>query len=89
MGPVTLIYFGSSFIWPNAFSAAFTPFGEIAGYAGALYGSFQVGGAAALGGLSSCLPHTHPLVFSSIVFLSSVVAWSIYEKVVDRLLDEK
>ena len=49
--PIILFYFGSTFIWPNAFATAFTPFGTIAGYTAALYGSMQVGGAAALGGL--------------------------------------
>ena len=81
MIPVTFIYFGSSFIWPNAFSIAFTPFGNIAGYVGSLYGSFQIGGAFALGGLSSLLPDTL-FVFATIVVGSSLIAWIFFEKCV-------
>ncbi|MBX3708921.1 MAG: multidrug effflux MFS transporter [Gammaproteobacteria bacterium] len=43
VAPILLFYFGSTFIWPNAFAIAFTPFGKIAGYAGALYGFMQTG----------------------------------------------
>lgn len=28
--PIFIFYYGSTFIWPNAFSLAFTPFGHIA-----------------------------------------------------------
>lgn len=80
--PVILFYFGSTFIWPNAFAMAFTPFGKIAGYAGALYGSMQLGGAAALGGLMSYLPNETPLSLGLVMLGASVSAWLIYEYVV-------
>jgi hypothetical protein len=80
--PVILFYFGSTFIWPNAFATAFTPFGKIAGYAGALYGSMQLGGAAALGGLMSYLPNETPFSLGSLMLVASICSWLIYERVV-------
>jgi Bcr/CflA subfamily drug resistance transporter len=77
-----LMVFGSTFIWPNIFSAAFTPFGHIAGYAGALYGFMQIGGGALMGSLMSFLPDKNPLP-QAIVFMSSgLIAWGIYRYVV-------
>lgn len=49
VAPTILFFFSSSFIWPNAFATAFTPFGKIAGYAGALYGFMQISGGGVLG----------------------------------------
>ena len=80
MIPVTLFYFGSTFIWPNAFSTAFTPFGKIADYAGALYGSMQIGGAAVLGSLVSFLPDTNQVPLSLIFIFAPALAWVIYEQ---------
>ncbi|CCB88363.1 multidrug effflux MFS transporter [Simkania negevensis] len=71
-------YFGSTFIWPNAFSMAFTPFGEIAGYAGALYGSMQIGGAAALGSLVSFLPDQNQLPLAIVFIVAPSLAWGIF-----------
>lgn len=82
VAPVILFYFGSTFIWPNAFATAFTPFGKIAGYAGALYGSMQIGGAAALGGFMSYLPNETPLSLGLVMLGSSVASWLIYEYIV-------
>lgn len=77
---IIAFYFGSTFIWPSAFSTAFTPFGEIAGYAGALYGAMQIGGAAAIGSLVSFLPATTPIPLSLTFILGSLLSLILYNK---------
>lgn len=77
--PIILFYFGSTFIWPNAFAIAFTPFGEIAGYAGALYGFMQISGAAVIGGIVSHLPTTTQVPLAMTIMVASLLAWLIYE----------
>lgn len=77
--PIVLFYFGSTFIWPNAFAIAFTPFGQIAGYAGALYGFMQIGGGAVMGILMSYLPETNQLPLALTMLLCSICAWGIFE----------
>lgn len=77
--PVIVFYFGSTFIWPNAFAAAFTPFGEIAGYAGSLYGFMQIGGAAVVAGAMSYLPDDNQEAFAIVLTLLSVASWLVYE----------
>ncbi|MCE2705751.1 MAG: hypothetical protein LW807_01560 [Proteobacteria bacterium] len=49
--PIILLYFGSGFVWPNAFAIAFTPFGHIAGYANSIYSFMQLCGGALLSNL--------------------------------------
>lgn len=83
-GPAILFYFGSSFIWPNAFATAFTPFGKIAGYAGALYGFMQLGGGAVLGGLVSYLPESSQIPLACVMLFASIFAWVFYEKLVPK-----
>lgn len=80
--PIVLFHFGATFIWPNAFATAFTPFGKIAGYAGALYGFMQIGGAAVLGGIASYLPNTNPISLAFIMLLAPALSWAIYEFIV-------
>lgn len=80
--PVILFYFGSSLIWPNAFATAFTPFGKIAGYAGALYGFMQVGGGAVVGGIISHLPALNQFPLALVMSIAPVLAWLVYEFVV-------
>jgi Bcr/CflA subfamily drug resistance transporter len=80
--PFILFYFGSTFIWPNAFATAFTPFGKIAGYTGALYGSMLIAGAAVIGGIVSHLPANSQLPLALIILAASGFAWIIYEGVV-------
>jgi len=77
--PTILFYFGSTFIWPSTFATAFTPFGKIAGYAGALYGFLQIGGAAVLSGIASHLPNTSPMPLALIMLGTSVFSFTIYE----------
>lgn len=80
--PAILFYFGSTFIWPNAFATAFTPFGHIAGYAGALYGFMQISGGALIGTLIVYLPETDQIPLGFVMLISSILAWVIYEKVI-------
>lgn len=80
--PIILFYFGSTFIWPNAFATAFTPFGDIAGYAGALYGFMQLSGGAVIGSLMAYLPHADQLPLALVIIGASLLAWIIYERVV-------
>ncbi len=81
MFPVVLFYFGSTFIWPNAFAMAFTPFGEIAGYAGALYGFMQICGAAVISALVAYLPNSNPMIFGLVMLFSSLTAWGVFETI--------
>jgi Bcr/CflA subfamily drug resistance transporter len=82
IAPIILFYFGSTFIWPNAFATAFTPFGKIAGYAGALYGAMQIGGAAVIGAVVSHLPAQTQIPLALVILLASGLAWLIYEGIV-------
>ena len=79
MAPIILFVFGSTFIWPNAFATAFTPFGHIAGYAGALYGFLQIGGAATLASFVAYLPSDNQLPLSLVMIIAVSAAWLIYE----------
>lgn len=79
--PMVLFYFGSTFIWPNAFATAFTPFGQIAGYAGALYGFMQIGGGAAMSALITYLPETNQVPLALVFIFASILAWLIYESI--------
>ena len=82
--PIFLFYFGSTFIWPNAFAQAFTPFGDIAGYAGTVYGTMQIAGGAVIGGIVSHLPDANQLPLATVFIVASIAAWFIYEIVVHR-----
>lgn len=77
--PGILFYFGSTFIWPNAFATAFTPFGKIAGYAGALYGFMQICGGAVISWLISFLPGTNQIPLGITFIVCSFTSWVIYE----------
>jgi DHA1 family bicyclomycin/chloramphenicol resistance-like MFS transporter/DHA1 family 2-module integral membrane pump EmrD-like MFS transporter len=79
IAPMSLFYFGSTFIWPNAFATAFTPFGDIAGYAGSLYGFMQIGGAACIGALITQLPMQNQIPLAGVMLVASLLAWSVYE----------
>lgn len=77
--PNLLFFFSSSFIWPNAYAKAFTPFGKIAGYAGALYGFMQIGGAAVLGSILAYLPDNNQLSIGYVVIICSILAFTSFE----------
>jgi DHA1 family bicyclomycin/chloramphenicol resistance-like MFS transporter/DHA1 family 2-module integral membrane pump EmrD-like MFS transporter len=80
VAPVILFYFGVTFIWPSAFAGAFGPFGKMAGYAGALYGCMQIGGAAVIGTLISYLPHQNQTALALIFIGTSLSAWLIVDR---------
>ena len=84
MLPIVWFYFGATFIWPNAFAIAFTPFGAIAGYAGALYGFMQICGAAVFAGMISYLPDHNQVPLAIVMIVIPVIAWIIFEKKVVR-----
>lgn len=77
--PTAIFFYGSSFIWPNAFATAFAPFGHMAGYAGALYGTTQVGGGAVLASIFSYLPDDNQLIFSVVITFAAIFSWILYE----------
>lgn len=77
--PLIIFYFGSTFIWPNAFATAFTPFGHIAGFAAALYGFMQICGAGVLAALMTYLPHHNAIPLATVMLCASALAWLIYE----------
>lgn len=80
--PIAIFFYGSSFIWPNAFATAFSPFGHMAGYAGALYGTTQIGGGAVLSSVFSYLPDDNQLIFSIVITFAAIFSWLLYELVV-------
>lgn len=80
--PILLFYFGTTFIWPNVFATAFTPFGKIAGYAGALYGFMQISGGSVLGGIMSFLPNDNQFHLGLTMLLAPLISLLIYECVV-------
>ncbi len=82
--PVIIFYFGSTFIWPNAFAVAFTPFGKIAGYAGGLYSFMQLGGGALLGSLISYLPSNNQMPLALVMTICSIASWMIYERIPNK-----
>lgn len=87
MVPIILFYFGSTFIWPNAFAIAFTPFGKIAGYAGAMYGFMQIGGAAVIGSIVAHLPSSNQIPLALVIIITSLLAWLVYEAIVSDKLN--
>ncbi len=77
--PMFLLIFGVTFIWPNAFTGAFSPFAKIAGYAAAIYGAVQLGGAAVIGSIISLMPDTNQIPLALIFMISPILAWLVFE----------
>lgn len=75
MLPMVVFYVGSTMIWPNAFAIAFTPYGDIAGYAASLYGVIQLGGGALISAVISQFPDVdqRPLGIVIIVAVSGAL----------------
>lgn len=71
--PVLLFHFGTTFIWPNAFAGAFSPFGHIAGYSGALYGCMQIGGGAVVGAIAAHIPTGSQLPLACVFISVSIL----------------
>lgn len=77
--PMMMFSFGATFIFPNAFAESFTPFGDRAGYASAIYGSMQIGGGSLFGMLISYLPDENQFYLAVIMLVCSSIAWLLYE----------
>lgn len=84
MIPIFIFYFGSTLIWPNAFATAFTPFGEIAGYAGSLYGFMQLVGGAIMGSIAAHLPETDQRLLALLMVMTASFSLFIYQRIVDQ-----
>lgn len=78
--PVIFLYFGSSFIWPNAFSIAFSPFGNIAGYASAVYSLIQLSGGAIIGSLVTSLPSHTATPLGVVIIVAAAIAMVIQQR---------
>lgn len=76
---IFIFIFGGTLIWPNSFSRAFAPFGSIAGYAGSLYSSMQLGGGAIIGWISAFLPDDRVYPLAIVLMLTSLMAWLLFE----------
>lgn len=79
VAPTIIFFFGAAFIWPNAYAAAFTPFGKIAGYAGALYGFMQISGGGVLGSILAYLPDENQLSMGYVMIICAVFAFISFE----------
>ena len=73
-----LFYFGTVFIWPNAFACVMTPFGKIAGYTGACYSALQLGGGALVSAIAAHIPAHTPVPFAVIILVCTSGAWAVY-----------
>ena len=81
--------FGTTLIWPNAFSRAFAPFGSIAGYAAGLYSSMQLGGGAAIGWISAFIPDDKLYPLGIVFILTGLSAWLLFEGVVKNCIKKE
>lgn len=80
--PMILCFFGSTFIWPNAFSIALQPFPHIAGYAGVSYRFMLLAGGAIIGSLIAYLPHFTAIPLACVLIACTALAWIVYERMV-------
>jgi len=71
---ILVFYLGSGLLWPNAFAIAFRPFAKNAGYAGAMYSCFQIGGGAIIGSLAAKLPHSNFYVLGIILAGAAILS---------------
>jgi Bcr/CflA subfamily drug resistance transporter len=76
--PIMLFYFGSMYIYPNAFARSFKPFAHIAGVAGALYSGFQLLGAAIFSAVMAHLPSSTPDPLALVFLLVAVVSFILF-----------
>ena len=76
---IFIFLFGATLIWPNSFSRAFAPFGSIAGYAGSLYSSMQLGGGAIIGYISAFIPDDRVYPLAIVFLVTAFSAWLLFE----------
>lgn len=72
--PVLLTLCGVSFIMPNAYACAMTPFGQIAGTAGALASFAQITGGVLSSGIISLLPDHNALPMGMTMLVFGLIA---------------
>ena len=85
--PAMLFFIGATFIYPNASAITMTPFGKLAGYAGALYSFIQVASAAFFWVLISHLPDSNqlPLPLAVVFIVAALLCLFIYQGIVHRI----
>ena len=76
-----IFQFGTAFVWPYTFIGAFKPFGDIAGYASALFAATQLLGGFILGALIAYLPDHNADPVSFIFIAVAIICLSIYRLV--------
>ncbi len=72
--PMTIIMLGNGLIFGNVMTAAFTPFGHIAGSAGALYGSMQIFGTIICGLIAAIIKFDQQLFLALILLALSFIS---------------
>ena len=77
--PIFIAYYGISFIWPNIFSTAVTPFGHISAYAGASYAFIQFSGGALFSAAFSYLENRTPIPLALCFIFGPMVAWIVFK----------
>lgn len=85
--PLSLYFFGSTFIWPNAFAISFSPFGHIAGYAGALYGFMQLSGGGVASSIIAYMPDDTPIPFAMLLLVVPLISVVVFRSMVMPHLD--
>lgn len=78
LSSILIFLFGSTLIWPNAFAAAFTPFGHIAGYAGSLYGFMQLLGGFVFGSFIGVMDGIDQKILAEILIAVSLLSLLLY-----------
>ena len=77
-----VFFFGSTLIWPNAFSIAMKPFKKTAGYAGSIYSFMQLIGGAIIGSILAHHHDTNAMVLATCFSLSGIVSLGLYETLI-------
>ncbi|MCD6055074.1 MAG: multidrug resistance transporter, Bcr family [Gammaproteobacteria bacterium] len=81
-----LFALGSTFVWPNSFAGALTPFGHIAGYAGSVYSGLQLGGGALMSGIASHTSAHSQYPLGMIYTGCALLAWTAYHFLVKPVI---
>jgi len=79
--PIMVFILGTSFIFPNAFAGALTPFPKIAGFAGAIFGFMQIMGGALSSLTLSYLPKDNQMPLS-VVFIALALLGLLFTRLI-------
>ena len=79
--PILILTFGTSLIWPNAFAMVMTPFGKSAGYAGAIYSLFQLGGGAIVSAFAAYLPDQTPVPLGLCLLVCGLLSYVFFQNI--------